>query len=81
MWNCGNGMMGGWWLLNALFSLLILGLVIGGVILLLRRLDRSPSSQPAPAASAEAILADRYARGEIDEQEYQQRLATLRGRS
>lgn len=80
MWNCGNGMMGGWWWLTALFSLVILGLVIGGVILLLRRLDRGHSSQPA-TAGAEAILADRYARGDIDEQEYRQRLATLRERS
>ncbi|MFE9695113.1 SHOCT domain-containing protein [Micromonospora sp. NPDC005806] len=74
-------MMGGWWLLNALFSLVILGLIIGGVILLVRRLDRGPSGQPAPVASAEAILADRYARGEIDEREYRQRLGTLRGHS
>ncbi|MFI0716705.1 SHOCT domain-containing protein [Streptomyces inhibens] len=27
----------------------------------------------------EQILAERYARGEIDEEEYQRRLATLRG--
>lgn len=80
MWNCGNGMMGGWWWLAALFSVVILGLVIGGVILLVRRLGRGPSSQPAPAGAG-AILADRYARGEIDEQEYRQRLATLRDRS
>jgi uncharacterized membrane protein len=32
-----------------------------------------------PFAAAEQILAERFARGEIDEQEYQRRLAALRG--
>lgn len=72
-----NGMMGAWGLLGGLFSLLILALIIGGVILLIRRF--TPGSGPAPATNAEHILAERYARGDIDEQEYQQRLAVLRG--
>jgi len=72
---------GGWGWLNALLSLLILGLSIGGVTLLIRRLDRTPSAPSAFGISAEAILAERYARGEIDDQEYQQRLAVLRGRT
>jgi putative membrane protein len=59
-------------------------LVFGGV-LLFRSLDRS-GSHPAPPApptaadrpSAEQVLADRFARGEIDDQEYRERLAALR---
>ena len=35
---------------------------------------------PAPHDGAKRILAERYARGEIDEHEYADRLATLRGR-
>ncbi len=72
-----NGMTGAWGWLGAAFSLLILALIIGGVILLVRRY--TPGSGPAPATNAEDILAERYARGDIDEQEYQQRLAVLRG--
>ncbi|WP_237323463.1 SHOCT domain-containing protein [Streptomyces sp. MOE7] len=41
----------------------------------------SPSRRPAPPADGgpEQILAERYARGEIDDEEYRRRLATLRG--
>ena len=80
MWNNCNGMMGAWGWLNAVFSILVLALIIGGVIWLVRRLSGdTATSTKAPAGSAEAILAERYARGEIDDQEYQQRLAILRG--
>lgn len=34
---------------------------------------------PGPRSGPEQILAERYARGEIDEEEYERRLATLRG--
>ncbi|MFI1628217.1 SHOCT domain-containing protein [Streptomyces noursei] len=37
-----------------------------------------PPGAPGHGRSAEQILAERYARGEIDEGEYQRRLATLR---
>lgn len=78
MWNC-YGMMGGWGWLNAAFSLMVFALIIGGGIWLVRRLDTGRPTSPAPTAgSAEAILAERYARGEIDDQEYQQRLTVLR---
>lgn len=54
-------------------------LVIGAVVLVVRSLDR-PRSQPT-APGAEDVLAARYARGEIDETEYRQRLATLQSTS
>jgi putative membrane protein len=79
MWNNCNGMMGGWGWLNAGFSLIFLALLVVGVIWLVRRLD-DRSSPTSPRASAEAILAERYARGEIDDQEYQQRLGVLRAK-
>jgi len=78
MWNNCNGMMGAWGWLNAFFSILILALVIGGVIWLVRRLSGDTTSATTAAGGAEAILAERYARGEIDDQEYQQRLGVLR---
>jgi putative membrane protein len=40
-------------------------------------MDRSTTSRSTP----EQMLAERFARGEIDEQEYHQRLDTLGGKS
>jgi putative membrane protein len=50
------------------------GLVIWGIVALLRRPGDSRPERPDP----ERILAERYARGEIDEEEYHRRLQTLR---
>lgn len=38
----------------------------------------SPPAPPPPPPTAEQVLADRFARGEIDADEYRQRLDTLR---
>jgi putative membrane protein len=56
-------------------------LVIVGVVLLVRYLssDRRAPVPPAPADDPRRILAERYARGEIDEAEYRQRLNVLGG--
>ena len=58
--------------------LLFSGVLIVGIILLLRYLGprRNGASEQS---SAERWLAERYARGEIDEHEYRQRLQVLRG--
>lgn len=73
MWY-GHGM-GGWGYGLMVFNGLLFWalLVVGAVVAyrLLRRDDRE---------TAERLLADRYARGEIDDEEYRRRLATLRGR-
>ena len=78
----GNGM-GGWgYALMTVSSVLFWALVILAVVALIRYLARSPGSPDAggsPEQSPEKLLAQRFARGEIDEQEYQDRLATLRG--
>ncbi|MFI9201609.1 SHOCT domain-containing protein [Streptomyces sp. NPDC053048] len=44
-----------------------------------RRRGHTGWHKEPPPSSPEQILAERYARGEIDEEEYQRRLATLRG--
>ena len=79
----GQGMSGWGYALISVSMVLFWGVVILGIVALVRHLGRS--SQPAggagmPRPSAEQVLAERFARGEIDEQEYQSRLATLRGR-
>ena len=77
----GNSM-GGWGMLLMTFSgLLFWGLVITGIVLLVRSTGRG--SQPAPSPTRppmpEQVLADRFARGEIDEDEYTRRLQVLGG--
>lgn len=59
-------------------------LVIAGIVALVRYTSgangpRVMSPYPPPGESPEQLLATRFARGEIDEAEYQQRLAVLRG--
>lgn len=69
-----NGSWSWWgWLGMTLTMLIFWGLVIWGIVALVRYLNppatREPSS-PQRRPTPEAILALRFARGEIDEQEY-----------
>jgi putative membrane protein len=74
----GWGMGWGW---------LFLLLVIVGVVLIVVAVLRSTGSGRSGAGGdvaarsrhAEEVLAERYARGEIDRAEYEERLRTLRG--
>ena len=67
--------------------ILFWGAVIFGIVMLVRYAGRSgqpPAAPPWPQApgsrqSPEGLLAERFARGEVDEEEYRQRLAVLRG--
>jgi putative membrane protein len=59
--------------------LLFWGLVIAAVVLLVRYVSGSHLlGTGRDAASAGQILAERFARGEIDEEEYQRRVDVLR---
>lgn len=73
----GGGMGWGW-----VFGLLVLAGIIALVVVLVRGWDRgggSPSGPGTHSSQAEEILAQRYARGEIHDDEYQRRLRALRG--
>ncbi len=77
----GNGVSGWGYVLMTVSMVLFWGLVIFGVVALIRNLARPTQRLEGVASrrpSPEELLAERFAHGEIDEQEYQSRLATLR---
>jgi putative membrane protein len=76
----GNGMSGWGYGLMTGGMIVFWVLVFGGIVALVRYAG-SGSSQPTPTSHAgptpQQVLADRYARGEIDDEEYQRRLKIL----
>ncbi|MEA3511848.1 MAG: SHOCT domain-containing protein [Actinomycetota bacterium] len=66
------GMMGFGWLLG----LAVVGVLVWAVVQATPR--RGDATATSATRSAEAILADRFARGEIDDDEYRRRLDALR---
>jgi putative membrane protein len=77
MW--GNGM-GGWgYVLMTVSMLLFWGLLITGVVLLVRYVTGDRRQPPSWTAGPDprTLLAERFARGEINEDEYRQRLKVL----
>jgi putative membrane protein len=77
----GNGM-GGWGMaMMTVSSLLFWGLLIVGIVLLVRYAGRGTQAAPPPSerVTPQQVLADRFARGEIDEEEYLRRLRVLTG--
>lgn len=75
-WYDGDHMSGWGWVGMTFSSLLFIALLVVGVMLLVRY-ARS-SEPPAGLRSPEQILAERYARGELTEEQYRQQLDTLR---
>jgi len=80
------GMMSGWgggamFPLSGIFGLLLLALIIAALVWLvrtiLRRQDREPRA--GRAAAGLAVLDQRYARGEINRDEYLQKRADVLG--
>ncbi|QTE02982.1 SHOCT domain-containing protein [Streptomyces cyanogenus] len=88
MWYDGGWGWGGW-IVVTVFMVLFWAVLIVGLIALVRHLTgarhhRQPGS-PAPSGEGgwqdrrdENLPAERFARGEIDENEYERRLALLR---
>ena len=80
MWWYGNGISGWGMALMMIGNVLFWAVIILGGVALVRYLmgDRSTvatDARPTP----EQLLAERFARGDIEEEEYRRRLATLTG--
>lgn len=73
----GNGMSGWGFALLTVSQILFWGLVIAGVIALVRYLARRSRDSAAAGPAPEQLLAERFARGEISEDEYRRDLAVL----
>jgi putative membrane protein len=81
MFDYGDHMSGWNWAFMGVSMVLFWGLLITGIVLLVRYFGASGHDRQAASAgrpTAEELLAERFARGEIDEQEYRQRLDVLR---
>jgi putative membrane protein len=82
MWGYGGGWGWGAWLAMGVSMVVFWGLIIAGGIALVRHFaggrNQHPSATHDALSEAERILADRFARGEIDEDEYRRRSALLR---
>ncbi|BBX84253.1 hypothetical protein MAUB_63570 (plasmid) [Mycolicibacterium aubagnense] len=83
MWNGGYG--GGWgwggWILTAVVAVLFFAVLITAIVAAVRYLSGTHhgAAGAAPGArTAEDMLAERLARGEIDDTEYRQRMTALR---
>ncbi|MBB3086302.1 SHOCT domain-containing protein [Geodermatophilus sabuli] len=72
--------MNGWgWMATTVAMVLFWGLIVAGGVLLVRALNRrtvGPVASP-DRPTPQQILAERLARGDIDEEEYRRRLAAL----
>ena len=71
-----------WWMpFHGVLSLLMVGVVVGGSIFLIRFLWQGSASSGATPSQSAAIdqLDGRYARGDIDRDEYLQRKRDLTG--
>jgi putative membrane protein len=78
----GEGMSGWGWAMMTISTIVFWALLIAGIVALVRytRMAGAVRGPQTPAgATPEQILAERYARGEIDESEYRHRLDTLDG--
>ena len=81
MWGWGNG---GWgweaWLPMMLFMLVFLGVVVWAVVMFTRSWTSRPQYHDHDTSTADPkrILDERFARGEIDEDEYRKRRDILR---
>ena len=77
----GSGMSGWGYALMTVSLILFWGAVVFGIVMLVRSFGRGsqpPAATQAPKAP-QTLLAERFARGEIGDEEYGQRLSVLRG--
>lgn len=75
----GHNLSGWGWFAMSVGMIVFWGVIIIAVVAAVRALGRSQDYPRPPAwPSPEQVLAERFARGEIDEEDYRQRLNTLR---
>lgn len=78
-WHDGDHMDGGWWWVMGIGWLVVLALLVVVVVVMVRHLGGSgPGSGGDARRQAEDVLAERFARGEIDADEFRQRRDALR---
>jgi putative membrane protein len=76
MWGWNDAGWGGW-LLMSLMMLIFWGGLIGLVVWLVRQPRRESGDERSPDKSPTTILEERFARGDIDEEEFHKRRDTL----
>ena len=83
-WRSGGwGMMGpmmggfGWMWLMPIFSIVFLGLIIWAIVASVRSLSQSRGQDSSRTVSALEVLKQRYARGEIGKEEYEEKKKDL----
>jgi len=83
-WHMGPGMMGGWGLgwMGGIFMIIFWALIIVGLVFLIRWFihsskDMSGIHHGYSSSRALDILKERYARGEIDKEEFEQKKKDL----
>jgi len=67
--------MGGWMMVS--YGFVVLLILVGIVVAFVTLSRRTGRSEPRATPTAKELLAQRYARGEIDDDEYFQRLSML----
>ena len=70
----------GMWIVMGIAMVIFWAIVIFGIVALVRYLGHSHDASSTPTLDPEAILRERFARGEVDEEQFRKSLGTLRER-
>ncbi|MDE3065085.1 MAG: SHOCT domain-containing protein [Acidobacteriota bacterium] len=75
MWNGGPG--AGWWVGGTIMTLIVWGALVVLVMLIVRNVGHRHEASPGEPAAIETLKM-RFARGEIDEDEFKRRVDLLK---